>query len=112
MSLGCPKNTVDSESMGILLDEAGYHSVGTPDQADLLIVNTCGFIKPAREEAIEVLGDLARDKRTDQRLIAAGCYAQLYPDQLSCAVPGLDGVITTRRRTPMLMSTSIVPLSC
>ena len=97
VSLGCPKNTVDSESMGILLDEAGYQSVGAPDEADLLIVNTCGFIQPARDEAIEVLSDLSRKKRSNQRLIAAGCYAQLYPDELSRAVPGLDGLFGTRR---------------
>jgi len=97
VSLGCPKNTVDSESMGILLDESGYQSVDAPDDADLLIVNTCGFIQPARDEALEVLSDLSQKKRPGQRLIAAGCYAQLYPDELSCAVPGLDGLIGTRR---------------
>ena len=97
VSLGCAKNTVDSESMGILLDEAGYDSVGAPDEADLLVVNTCGFIQPARDETIEVLSDLSQKKRSNQRLVAAGCYAQLYPDELSCAVPGLDGLIGTRR---------------
>jgi len=97
VSLGCPKNTVDSEGMGFLLKDAGYRPVAVPDAADLLIVNTCGFIQPAREEALGVLRDLSRDKRPYQRLVAAGCYAQLYPQELIREVPGLDGVIGTRR---------------
>ncbi|MCX7938965.1 MAG: 30S ribosomal protein S12 methylthiotransferase RimO [Thermoflexales bacterium] len=97
LSLGCSKNTVDSESMAQLLDAAGYTSVEKPRRADVLIVNTCGFISPAREESIRHLRALAARKRRDQVLIAAGCLAQLWGPALTEAVPGLDGVIGTRR---------------
>jgi len=55
VSLGCAKNTVDSESMADLMDRAGYTQVTRPSQASVLVVNTCGFIQPAREESIAVL---------------------------------------------------------
>jgi len=97
LSLGCSKNTVDSESMGQLLARGGYRGSGTPDQASVLIVNTCGFIDAAKQESIEALRDLAEHKRPDQLLIAAGCLAQRYGPALSQEVPGLDGVIGTRR---------------
>ncbi len=97
LSLGCSKNTVDSESMAQLLDAAGYVSVEKPRQADVLIVNTCGFIGPAREESVRHLRALAERKKRNQVLIAAGCLAQLWGPMLAEAVPGLDGVIGTRR---------------
>jgi len=97
VSLGCPKNTVDSEGMSLLLEGAGYQAASAPDEAEVLIVNTCGFIQAAREEALEVLRELAQGKRPQQRLVAAGCYAQLNPQELISAVPGLDAVVGTRR---------------
>jgi ribosomal protein S12 methylthiotransferase len=97
MSLGCAKNDVDAESMAQLLGRAGYRGAASPEQASVLIVNTCGFIEAARQESIEALRDLAVGKRPDQLLIAAGCLAQRYGAVLSQEVPGLDGVIGTRR---------------
>ncbi len=97
LSLGCAKNTVDSDSIAQLLDESGYRAVTEARQADVLIVNTCGFIGPAREESIRHLRALAARKRRHQLLIAAGCLAQLWGPRLAEAVPGLDGVIGTRR---------------
>jgi ribosomal protein S12 methylthiotransferase len=97
LSLGCAKNTVDSDSIAQLLDESGYRAVMEARQADVLIVNTCGFIGPAREESIRHLRALAARKRRHQLLIAAGCLAQLWGPRLAEAVPGLDGVIGTRR---------------
>jgi ribosomal protein S12 methylthiotransferase len=97
LSLGCAKNTVDSDSIAQLLDESGYRAVTEARQADVLIVNTCGFIGPAREESIQHLRALAARKRRHQLLIAAGCLAQLWGPRLAEAVPGLDGVISTRR---------------
>ena len=97
LSLGCAKNTVDSESIAQLLSREGYRGTGTPDDASVLIVNTCGFIESARRESIDALRDLADGKRTDQMLIAAGCLAQRYGEVLSQEVRGLDGVIGTRR---------------
>jgi ribosomal protein S12 methylthiotransferase len=97
LSLGCSKNTVDSESMGSLLQQAGFRGVVDPDDASVLIVNTCGFIESAREESIAALRDLAAEKGQNQLLIAAGCMAQRYGDEVVEWVPGIDGVIGTRR---------------
>jgi ribosomal protein S12 methylthiotransferase len=97
LSLGCAKNTVDSESMAQLLQRDGYRGAGAPEDAQVLIVNTCGFIDAARQESIEALRELAANKNPEQLLIAAGCLSQRYGKVLSEEVPGLDGVIGTRR---------------
>jgi ribosomal protein S12 methylthiotransferase len=97
LSLGCSKNTVDSESMAQLLDQSGYRVVTEPGDAAILIVNTCGFIGPARDESIQALRTLAEAKAETQTLIAAGCLSQLWGPKLAEEVPGLDGVIGTRR---------------
>jgi tRNA A37 methylthiotransferase MiaB len=75
-SLGCAKNTVDSDSMAVLLEEDGYQAVEKPNNAEVLIVNTCGFIQSARQESIEVLRELAEKKKTGQILVAAGCLTE------------------------------------
>ncbi len=82
--------------MATLLERAGYVFVDSPEEASLLIVNTCAFIAPAREESRSVLQELARNKRPGQYLIAAGCYPQRSPDELIRAVPGIDALIGTR----------------
>jgi ribosomal protein S12 methylthiotransferase len=97
ISLGCPKNTVDAEDMGLLLDAAGHRSAGVPEEADLLLVNTCGFIESARTESLRVLHELGRGKRHGQMLIATGCLSQRQGAALSAQVPGLDGILGTRR---------------
>ena len=97
ISLGCSKNTVDSESMGQLLNQSGFSPVLDPAQANVIIVNTCGFISPARDESIQVLGELAAEKGDDQYLIAAGCLTQRYGRKVAEQVPGIDGLLGTRR---------------
>ncbi|HEX9029299.1 MAG TPA: 30S ribosomal protein S12 methylthiotransferase RimO [Anaerolineales bacterium] len=97
ISLGCAKNTVDSESMAQLLTGSGYRFVEDPKKAGVLIVNTCGFIGPAKEESLQVLGDLAASKRKGQTLIAAGCLTQRYGAEVVRQVPGIDGILGTRR---------------
>jgi ribosomal protein S12 methylthiotransferase len=97
ISLGCSKNTVDSESMGQLLNESGYSPESDPSQANIIIVNTCGFISPARDESLQVLGELAAEKSEDQYLIAAGCLTQRYGLEVAKQVPGIDGLLGTRR---------------
>jgi ribosomal protein S12 methylthiotransferase len=97
VSLGCAKNTVDSESIAQLLVKDGYKSSINPSDAEVLIVNTCGFIGPARDESYQVLGELAAQKRTDQWLIAAGCLSQRYGAEVIERVPGVDGLLGTRR---------------
>ena len=97
ISLGCPKNLVDSESMAQLLNRQGFLPVSIPENAEYLIVNTCGFLKSAREEAIAVLTDLASEKMPWQKLIAAGCMTELHRQEILDAVPGVDGLVGTRR---------------
>lgn len=97
VSLGCAKNTVDSESMAQLLVNSGYRLVDDPARAGVLIVNTCGFIGPAKEESLRVLSELAETKRRDQFLIAAGCLTQRYGVEVVRQVPGIDGILGTRR---------------
>jgi ribosomal protein S12 methylthiotransferase len=97
VSLGCAKNTVDSDGMAQLLVNAGYRLVETSQEAGLLLVNTCGFIAPARQESYETLASLARDKRKDQLLIAAGCLTQRFGRDVAQQVPGVDGILGTRR---------------
>ena len=97
LSLGCSKNTVDSESMAALLNRDGYRGTAEADGAAVLIVNTCGFIQSARQESIDALRELAAGKQPGQLLIAAGCLSQRFGPQLVKEVPGLDGVIGTRR---------------
>ncbi|NJD58039.1 MAG: 30S ribosomal protein S12 methylthiotransferase RimO [Anaerolineales bacterium] len=97
ISLGCAKNTVDSASMAQLLAVGGYQSTDDPAAARVLIVNTCGFIGPAREESYEVLQELADKKQAGQLLIAAGCLTQRYGAEVTRRVKGIDGILGTRR---------------
>ena len=97
VSLGCAKNTVDSVSMATLLEEAGYSQVDKPNQAGVMIVNTCGFIHSARQESLLELRGLAARKKNGQILIAAGCMTQRYRELVVEQVPGIDGLIGTRR---------------
>jgi ribosomal protein S12 methylthiotransferase len=96
-SLGCPKNLVDAHGMSRLLKRIGYQAVDDPAQAQVLIVNTCGFIEDAREESMLELRELARRKRDDQVLIAAGCLSQRWGETLVDQVPGVDALLGTRR---------------
>ncbi len=83
--------------MGSLLQQGGYRAVGKPEAAEVLIVNTCGFIQQARDESIEVLRELAGTKKKGQMLIAAGCLPERYREYISSRVEGIDGFIGTRR---------------
>ncbi len=97
ISLGCAKNTVDSASMAQILASAGYQSTDEPSKARVLIVNTCGFIGPAKEESFGVLQELADKKQAGQILIAAGCLTQRYGAEVAQRVHGIDGILGTRR---------------
>lgn len=101
ITLGCAKNVADSEGIGVLLSQAGHRGVMVSEDADVVIVNTCGFLEPARQEAAETLRELAATKRGDQLLIAAGCMIEGYAPELQQAVPDLDGLISTRQWTEM-----------
>lgn len=97
VSLGCPKNTVDAEKIGALLRRAGHRLVDDPSRADCIIVNTCGFIQPAREESLATLRELAIAMKPKGLLVAAGCLSQLEGERLLQEVPELDGLLGTLR---------------
>jgi hypothetical protein len=96
VSLGCAKNTVDSEAMAQLLLAAGHRRAADPGSADLLIVNTCGFIESAKQESIDTLLELGEAKRSDQRLIATGCLVERYPGELAAELPVIDAFVGAR----------------
>ncbi len=95
-SLGCPKNLVDSEVMLGLLEKREYQIVDEPDQADILLVNTCGFIQPAVEEGIDVIFDLAQYKKDNEtKLVVSGCMVQRYGKSLQQEIPEIDLLVGT-----------------
>ena len=96
VSLGCAKNTVDSEAMEQLLLAAGHQRAGEPAAADLLIVNTCGFIESAKQESIDRLLELGADKRAGQQLVATGCLVERYPTELPAELPMVDAFVGAR----------------
>ena len=106
VSLGCAKNTVDSNGMAQLLSGDGFTPVDYPEAAEIVIVNTCGFIEAAREESFQVLEELAEAKGPEQVLIAAGCLTQRYGEQVARQVKGIDGVLGTRRWMDILQVVS------
>ncbi|MFZ5586182.1 MAG: 30S ribosomal protein S12 methylthiotransferase RimO [Thermodesulfobacteriota bacterium] len=90
LNLGCAKNQVEGEHIAGMLLAAGYGAVAAPEAADLLVVNTCGFIRPAVEENIAAILALAEKKRPDQRLVVAGCLVGRYGRKLARSLPEVD----------------------
>jgi len=97
VSLGCPKNQVDAEQMLGVLAGSGYEITANQAEADVIVVNTCGFIESAKEESIEAILDAAKMKKQGKckTLIVAGCLAQRYKDELLKELPEADAVIGT-----------------
>lgn len=96
-NLGCPKNAVEGEGMAERLVRAGYAPAETADDADVVVVNTCSFIRPAQEESIGRIFHYLNRRRAGQRVIAAGCLAERYGTALEQDIPELDGILGTRR---------------
>lgn len=97
VSLGCPKNLVDSEVMLGFLERAGYELTGNPAEADVIVVNTCAFIEPARQESIDAILEMAAFKQRGRcrRLIVAGCLSERYRHELRQLLPEVDVVLGT-----------------
>ncbi|OFW51718.1 MAG: ribosomal protein S12 methylthiotransferase RimO [Acidobacteria bacterium RIFCSPLOWO2_12_FULL_68_19] len=97
ISLGCPKNLVDSEVMLGLARRAGHELTSDAAQADVLIVNTCAFIDGARRESIDAILEMAEFKKRGacRRLVVAGCMAERYRDELRAEIPEIDAVVGT-----------------
>jgi ribosomal protein S12 methylthiotransferase len=97
VSLGCPKNLVDSEVMLGLASDAGHSLTPDPASADVIVVNTCAFIDSAKQESIDTILEMARHKTGGacQRLIVTGCLAERYRDALRAEIPEIDAVLGT-----------------
>jgi ribosomal protein S12 methylthiotransferase len=96
VTLGCAKNTVDAEAMEQLLLAAGHQRAPNAETADLLIVNTCGFIESAKQESVDTLLELGERKRPGQRLIATGCLVERYASELAAELPTIDAFVGAR----------------
>lgn len=92
VTLGCPKNVVDSETFESIMRRSGHVPVDRPSAADLLVVNTCGFIDASKEESINTVLELVAEKRPHQRLVVAGCLTQLYGEELAGEIPEIDEI--------------------
>ena len=92
ISFGCAKNLVDSEVMLGFLKQAGYGFASAPEKADVIVLNTCGFIQPARDEAEAAIQSALRLKcrAPEKRVIVAGCYVKKNREALARAFPGVD----------------------
>jgi ribosomal protein S12 methylthiotransferase len=97
VSLGCPKNLVDSEVMMGLLDQAGAEMTNRPETADILVVNTCSFIDKAKQESIDTILQMAQHKVSGKarKLIVAGCLVERYRDEIRKNMPEVDAVVGT-----------------
>ena len=106
VSLGCPKNLVDSERMLGELAEAGCVVGATMDEADVIVINTCGFLSAARDESLEVIAEAVEQKRTGRakRVVVAGCLPSRDGEQLYEMVDGIDAVIGVNDREAVLQA--------
>jgi ribosomal protein S12 methylthiotransferase len=97
ISLGCPKNLVDSEVMMGLLDRAGARLTARPEDAEILVVNTCSFIDSAKQESVDTILEMARLKTEGRatKLIVAGCLVERYRDEIRKNIPEVDAVVGT-----------------
>src|ERR1022692_3555550 len=97
ISLGCPKNLVDSEVMMGLLDRAGARLTAHPEEAEILVVNTCSFIDTAKQESVDTILEMARFKTSGsaRKLIVAGCLVERYRDEIRKSIPEVDAGVGT-----------------
>jgi len=104
ISLGCPKNLVDSEVMMGQLKQSGYEITSNAEEAETVVVNTCGFIDSAKKESIDAILEAARLKATGKatRLVVAGCLVERYRDELKAELPEVDAFIGTSQITDIL----------
>jgi ribosomal protein S12 methylthiotransferase len=92
-TLGCPKNAVDSDKLTAALLADGLEPAATPEEADLVVVNTCAFVEAARQESIDTALTLAGARQPGAKLVVTGCMAERYGDELAAALPEADAVV-------------------
>ena len=97
ISLGCAKNQVNCEQMMATAQAAGHTVIGAPEGADVVVVNTCGFLSSACEEAIDNILEMAELKKAGQikKILVTGCMAQRYKDDVLNELPEVDGILGT-----------------
>ena len=97
VSLGCPKNLVDSEVMLGLAQQAGHELTRDAADADVIVVNTCAFIDKAKQESIDTILEMAEHKKNGRctTLVVTGCMAERYRDELKAQIPEIDAVLGT-----------------
>jgi ribosomal protein S12 methylthiotransferase len=113
VSLGCPKNLVDSEVMMGLLARAGAELSPRAEDADVIVVNTCSFIESAQQESVNTILEMARHKTSGQakKLVVAGCLVERFRDEIRKRIPEVDAVVGTGELQNILAATGIVPAS-
>jgi ribosomal protein S12 methylthiotransferase len=109
ISLGCPKNLVDSEVMMGLLDRAGARLTSHPEEAEILVVNTCSFIDTAKQESVDTILEMARHKTEGRakKLIVTGCLVERYRDEIRRDIPEVDAVLGTSELEDILAAAGI-----
>jgi ribosomal protein S12 methylthiotransferase len=113
ISLGCPKNLVDSEVMMGLLDHAGARLTALPQEAEILIVNTCSFIDAAKQESVDTILEMARYKTSGsaKKLIVAGCLVERYRDEIRKSIPEVDAVVGAGELESILEAAGFAPIA-
>jgi ribosomal protein S12 methylthiotransferase len=113
ISLGCPKNLVDSEVMMGLLERAGARLTAHPEEAEILIVNTCSFIDSAKQESVDAILEMARYKSSGRakKLIVAGCLVERYRDEIRKSIPEVDAVVGAGEIESILEAAGVAPAS-
>ena len=109
ISLGCPKNLVDSEVMMGLLDRAGARLTSHPEEAEILVVNTCSFIDTAKQESVDTILEMAGHKTHGRatKLIVAGCLVERYRDEIQKSIPEVDAVVGTGELESILQAAGL-----
>src|ERR671925_1637222 len=113
VSLGCPKNLVDSEVMMGLLAQAGAQLTAHAEDADVVVVNTCSFIDQAQRESVDTILEMAKLKTTGgvQKLVVAGCLVERYRDEIRKNIPEVDAVVGTGKLDNILAAAGVKPVS-
>jgi ribosomal protein S12 methylthiotransferase len=109
ISLGCPKNLVDSDVMMGLLNRAGARLTSHPEEAEILVVNTCSFIDTAKQESVDTILEMARHKTSGsaKKLIVAGCLVERYRDEIRKSIPEVDAVVGTGELESILQAAGL-----
>src|SRR5512141_666041 len=113
VSLGCPKNLVDSEVMMGMLAQAGANLTANAEDADVIVVNTCSFIDTAQQESVNTILEMARHKTEGrvQKLVVAGCLVERFRNDIQKDIPEVDAVVGTGELPRILEAAGVAPAS-